>query len=169
LGHEEGEDLSLVEWPSLETFICGRNFEQGTKLLACLIGAAIAAGTLKHVQVYYQLDLLALFPQTDCPIPSIEVLRITDCDKPEDTLLTFLRRCTSVRRLTLEMTKITGIGVKELMTKPSGPLEYLGFLDCTGVSADAVEWARSKGTIVDYRFANDWGKRSYREGFSAFY
>jgi F-box/TPR repeat protein Pof3 len=169
LSPKEGADLSLVEWPLLETFICGRNFEQGTELLASLISAAIAARTLKHIQVYYQLDVLVLFPKTDSPIPSIEVLRITDCDKPEDILLEFLRRCISLRRLTLERTKITGVGVKELMTRASGPLEYLGLLDCIGVSVDAVEWARSMGTTVDYRFAGDWGKRSFREISSSIY
>jgi hypothetical protein len=157
----------MVEWPTLETFICGYNGDKAAEVLTSLISVAISAGTLKLLQACYLLDVLALFPATDSPIPSLEILHIADCQKPEDTLLSFLRRCPSIRRLTLERTKITGVGVKELMTRDSGPLEYLGLIDSHNVSFDAVEWAQNRGTTIEYDFSTDWGRKSYRDNFSA--
>jgi hypothetical protein len=159
LCHGEGVDLRLLELPLLETFIFGRNSDKSSELLAHFLGTAISAGTLKHLEILYLPDFLALFPSADFSMSSLKVLRIIDCQEPEDVLLSFLRRCTSLRRLALESTKVTGVGVKEVMTKGSGPLEYLSLINCTAVSPDAIAWARSKGTVVECHASHVPGKR----------
>ena len=74
----------------------------------------------------------------------------------DDDLIGLLAQDLShLRRLDLSNTRVTGIGVKALVTKPEGRLDWLGLNNCTSVSIDAVELARSIGITVNYRNADN--------------
>ena len=49
-------------------------------------------------------------------------------------------------------TKLTGVGVKALVLKEGPLLRSLDLTHCSGVSADAVTWARDKGVEVRFIF-----------------
>ena len=57
--------------------------------------------------------------------------------------------------LDLGSTKVTGVGVKSLVISPNINLEALGLQNCTSVSVDAVDFARSKGISVTYGFSDN--------------
>lgn len=54
--------------------------------------------------------------------------------------------------LDLASTRVTGVGVKALVLKPSVMLERLNLMLCSLVSVDAVTFARSHGIQVTYGF-----------------
>lgn len=57
--------------------------------------------------------------------------------------------------LDLGSTKVTGVGVKSLVVSPDINLGALGLQNCTTVSIDAVDFARSKGLNVTYGFIDN--------------
>lgn len=57
--------------------------------------------------------------------------------------------------LDLGSTKVTGVGVKSLVVSPDINLKTLGLQNCTSVSVDAVDFARSKGLNVTYGFSDN--------------
>ena len=77
----------------------------------------------------------------------------------DDAAVTLLsRRASSLKSLELARTKISGIGVKALVTGLPGKLKYLNLSDCRSTSVDAVDFARSRGVTVSYSFADAAGK-----------
>lgn len=54
--------------------------------------------------------------------------------------------------LDLSSTRVTGVGVKALVLRPSIKLERLDLMQCSSVSVDAVEFARSHGIHITYGF-----------------
>ena len=63
-----------------------------------------------------------------------------------------VKRCTNIRHLDLGSTKITGVGVKAIVTSLKGTLEDLSLDSCTSISIDAVDFARSMGVKVSFNF-----------------
>ena len=53
--------------------------------------------------------------------------------------------------------KLTGVGVKALVLKPHGKLERLKLDYCVSIDVDAVQFARSQGIEVSFKF-EDSGK-----------
>lgn len=63
-------------------------------------------------------------------------------------------------------TRITGVGIKALVTKLRPTLQRLYVSHCPELSPDAVVWARSQKIIVDYNFPSDpkgCGARTVRD------
>lgn len=54
--------------------------------------------------------------------------------------------------LDLSSTRVTGVGVKALVLRPTVKLERLNLMLCTSVSVDAVHFARSHGIQTTYCF-----------------
>lgn len=50
--------------------------------------------------------------------------------------------------------QLTGIGVKALVLKPRGKLERLNLDSCVSIGVDAVQFARSQGIEVSFKFEN---------------
>ena len=69
-----------------------------------------------------------------------------------------------LRVVDVAFTKITGVGVKALCLKSGNGLERLNLQHCTGVSFDAVEWARGKGVEVLYSFPETGKGKKIRLG-----
>ena len=50
--------------------------------------------------------------------------------------------------------QLTGIGVKALVLKPRGKLKRLNLDSCVSIGVDAVQFARSQGIEVSFKFEN---------------
>jgi len=82
--------------------------------------------------------------------------------EPEITLINMLRRYPNLRRVDLSETRVTGVAVKELVDRESGPLEWLGLNHCTRVSSDAFDYARAKGVTVEVTMIHKQAFRAFR-------
>jgi F-box/TPR repeat protein Pof3 len=155
----ERSDMFELSWPvggeldfshliELECLSLDRCYHMSMELVRNLIKASAKAGTLRTlILLGIDSDVILSLP-ADFLIPSIQELHLTKWAGSEEQLLTFLRSCPAIRRLDVSDTKITGVAIKELMTRDSGPLEWLCLDGCTSVSSDAIEYARSLGTVV---------------------
>jgi F-box/TPR repeat protein Pof3 len=150
----ENEDLSPLGLPLLETYMCGA-MDLSLEMIMAVITSSVKAGNLKALHmVNYHPNRTTLWAQptlaNDLLMPSVQELSLSKCDMHEDNIVKFLRLFPNLQTLDLSLTKITGVAVKEVMTREIGPLKWLGLNGCTKLSADAVEWARSLGTVVEY-------------------
>lgn len=151
--HLPQESVLTINLPLLETFICdGTDFN--LRHIFTLIGPSIKTGNLKALHIgdltpshSYEED-----PQSpdDLFMPSVETLSLSNWQESEEDILLFLRRCTSLRYVDLSYTRVTGVVIKELMTRDIGPLKRLSVNGCAYLSPDAVDYARSLGTVVEY-------------------
>ncbi|KAL8725163.1 MAG: hypothetical protein Q9181_006523 [Wetmoreana brouardii] len=67
----------------------------------------------------------------------------------DEVVESLVLRSHQLGRINLYATKITGVAVKALITKPDNKLNYLDIRDCNRISADAVAFARAtKGLTV---------------------
>ena len=83
----------------------------------------------------------------------------------DDTLAKLLAlHLPKLTALDVAFTKISGVGVKALCLKDGDGLERLNLQHCTGVSVDAVEWARARGVDVQYSFPESGKGRKVRSG-----
>jgi hypothetical protein len=53
-----------------------------------------------------------------------------------------------LRRLQLHSARLTGVGLKQLITGLGGTLKHLTLTACDGVGHDAVDWASRQGVEV---------------------
>ena len=79
-------------------------------------------------------------------------LDLSNLDVDDSVAVVLAESCPQLKRLRLNSTKITGIGVKHLAQKLEGMMEDLQLLHCTRTSLDAVDFARSKGIRVAFGF-----------------
>ena len=162
----EEERIALENLQGLETFICEGGHHINLEAIYTVIEASRKAGNLKTLRIGDGLDSEEL-PRhlPDYSIPSLRTLGLSRWLASEEQLLTFLRHCPAIEYLNVSFTKITGVAIKELMTRESGPLKWLRLNDCTKLSPDAVDYARSLGAVVEYSITHDWsnGKGSWRD------
>jgi F-box/TPR repeat protein Pof3 len=155
------ESVTVIDLPLLETFMCNKvNFS--LEVVFALIGPSIKAGNLKTLHIGdYGPDMSfsweQAIPTKDLLLPSLQNLSLKKCQMREDAVVKFLRLCPNLQYVDLSFTRVTGVAIKELMTREVGPLKWLSVNGCGCLSSDAVEWARSLGTIVEYN--NDPLKR----------
>lgn len=165
------ESVAMIDLPLLENFACdcaGLNLG----VILAVIGPSVKAGNLQTLHISHPpadgYDEFSILPD-DFMIPSLQELSLRKCQESEDGILKLLRRCPALRYLDATYTKITGVAVKELMTREVGPLKWLGADGCSCLSSDAVEWARSLGTVVEYNLQppkRPAGRRFWRDRLS---
>jgi F-box/TPR repeat protein Pof3 len=151
----------------LETYYHDGAFDVGLEAVYARMEASRVAGNIKILRLGESLT------SEDVPrnpaeysIPSLAELSLHHWDVPEERLLQFLRACPNIKRLDVSGTRATGVLVKELMTRESGPLEMLGVIDCRHLSQDAVAYARSMGAVVHhYMTADSKPRRAWRDRF----
>jgi F-box/TPR repeat protein Pof3 len=161
----EEEKIAVESLWRLETFICEGSVHVDLEAIYKIIEPSRKAGNLKTLRIGDGLESDE-FPHhfAEYSIPSLRTLSLTKWLAPEEQLLVFLRHCPAIENLDISSTKITGVAVKELMTRESGPLKWLRLNNCTKLSPDAVDYARSLGAVVEYSITRDWssGKASWR-------
>ena len=96
----------------------------------------------------------------------VEELKLNDADADDELAIAIAKNCPALKRLSLADTRVSGVGVKAIVTALEGKLEYLNLDGCKDTSIDAVEWARSKGVRVAFSFADHRrGGKKIREGW----
>lgn len=83
---------------------------------------------------------------------AIEELALTSCNVDDETAVLIARSLPRLKDLDLAWTKITGVGVKALVTGLEGKLEHLCLNGCDSTNIDAVELARAMGVKVSFGF-----------------
>jgi F-box/TPR repeat protein Pof3 len=161
----EEEQDAVGNLTGLETFICEGSLNIDLQAVYKIIEASRKAGSLKNLRVGDGLDLGELpYNFATYSIPSLRTLSLSKWLATEETLLAFIRHCPAIENLDVARTKITGVAIKELMTRESGPLKWIRLNDCTKLSPDAVDYARSLGAVVEYSMTHDWpGRGSWRD------
>ena len=76
----------------------------------------------------------------------------------DEALETLAAHLHCLTRLDLKLTPVTGVGIKALTNKPGSKLEWLNLNHCQDVGVDAVEYARSQGIEVSFKFQDVDGK-----------
>jgi F-box/TPR repeat protein Pof3 len=147
-----GESIAITQLRLLETFVCDSG-SLNLGVILDIIGQSVKAGNLQTLHIGSPppggFEGLSMLPD-GFMMPSLWELSIRQCDETEAVILRLLRCCPALRYLDATSTRITGVAVKELMTREVGPLKWLGVNGCSRLSPDAVEWARSLGAVVEY-------------------
>ena len=95
----------------------------------------------------------------------VEELKLNNCHVDDELAFAIAENCPLLKRLSLANTKITGVGVKAIVTVLEGKLGYLNLDGCKNTAYDAVQWARSKGVAVAFSFSERGrGGKKLREG-----
>ena len=98
-------------------------------------------------------------------LEKVEELKLNNCPVDDELAIAIAENCPVLRRLSLANTKVSGVGVKAVVTALEGKLEYLNLDGCKSTAYDAVEWARSKGVRVAFSFSEPRrGAKKLREG-----
>ncbi|KAI9677376.1 MAG: hypothetical protein M1817_006328 [Caeruleum heppii] len=77
-------------------------------------------------------------------------LNLGGLDIDDDCVALLSDSCRQLMRLDLSKTKVTGIGIKALLTRENSRLGALLLNHCTYISSDAIDFARSKGLTVEW-------------------
>lgn len=136
----ESLDLSLTTLPEYSTLVnlLERNNAKLT-MLDLSSSAPLFRDDIANLITSHWLDHVV-----DLRLPFLQV---------DDQLVEMLAKsCLELKRLNISDTRVTGIAVGVLATLPQGPIEELDISHCSRVSYDAVEYARSKGVKVTFRF-----------------
>jgi hypothetical protein len=85
------------------------------------------------------------------------VIRSNEADN--DTLDIVSKNCGTLERLGLVDAKVTGVGIKKLISSQASKLQQLALTDCEGVSEDTYEWVRKQGVGIWNRPTAERDKR----------
>ena len=85
-------------------------------------------------------------------LEEVEELKLNRCCVDDMVAIKLARKLSTLKVLEVGGTKITGVGVKALVTGLQGKLKYLRLDDCSSTSIDAVEFANSMGVVVSFKF-----------------
>ena len=117
-----------------------------------------ASAVLHHQSLY-------TWPVTEGWLAKVEELKFNNCLVDDELAIAIAENCPVLRRLSLANTKVSGVGVKAVVTALEGKLEYLNLDGCKNTAYDAVEWARSKNVRVAFSFSEPRrGAKKLREG-----
>lgn len=88
---------------------------------------------------------------------NIVELKLNRCPVDDGIATSMAKKLTKMKALYLAGTKVTGCSIKDLLAIK---FNYLCFDHCSSMNIDAVEWARSTGAQVSFRFPDaTTGKR----------
>ncbi|KAI9808865.1 MAG: hypothetical protein M1826_004032 [Phylliscum demangeonii] len=136
--HWELPDLEVLELKSsnfIPAAILSKLLDTaGSKLRKLAVSARLASGQLVRDRLAEGLMMGAL-----------KELELVDGDVYDDDIELIAPQVPRLERLNLWNTRVTGVAVKILLTRPDSRLSWLGLENCSLVSPDAVEWARARG------------------------
>ena len=129
-----------------------------------------SSGSLTHLRISACLEALDWFAYF---LPSNKLLNVVEldlgtCQVDDDLAELIADGLPALKRVSLRSTNITGVGVKSFITHSMDSdglsrLEFLGLDHCSRCSADAIEYARSKGVETSYKCIPDLGGRRIRD------
>ena len=95
-------------------------------------------------------DIISLIDQGY--LQSIVSLGVAGCDFNDQTAQLLAKMAPNLINLDADVTNVTGVGVKAILLKAGCPPENLRLNNCLLVGQDAVDFARSRGTNVEFFF-----------------
>lgn len=134
----------------LETFDCAGSGFVDAEVLDCFLAPSISSGTLRTVRIGDRSTPAKPSCEMYVDAPTVTMLSLAGLPWQEKYLQAMCQKHPNLKRLDLSKTPVTGVLVKELCTREVGPLEWLCLVDCNRVGSDAIEFARSLGTQVEY-------------------
>ena len=105
------------------------------------------------------VDLLEMIASIllDGHLSELTELSLTNGDVTDKLAVLIAKHCPKLEKFEASYNpKLTGVGVKALVLKEQTRLRSLGLVHCSGVSADAVKWARDRGVEVRFFFPDDF-------------
>lgn len=122
-------------------------------------------GKLTHLDATGRLSTSELEELTTSGyLESVEELKLGMCNVNDNQAIMLAKHAPNIKILCLENTKITGVGVKELVIALKGRLEFLRLDECHNCSVDANSWAISMGVKTSFKFPDQHrGGRKLRQ------
>lgn len=151
--------LSLTTLPLLETFNCHQTALKADEI-KFLVGDAVINGNLKRLSVGARTNLAddspadEEFPRSE----SVEELSIAMLFLNDKRIMDIVALYPNLRKLDVSGTNITGVAIRELVNRG---ITSLKLDECSGISPDAVEWARGKDVQVSYNFPSRSGPPTF--------
>ena len=99
-------------------------------------------------------------------LKKVKELKLNSCDVNDFVAIALSENLPTLTTLHLKYAKITGFGLKQLVTKLQGTLQYVNVDNCMSIGFDAVEWARSMGVRVAFSLCDEpKGRKTIRTGY----
>ena len=154
-------DPPVVHLPRLEEFNCDNTVLDASQIRT-VIQPSIRNGNLQRLYIGSRPLPINIIPETDFErAESVKMLSLANLQMSEHLLLRTVGNFPNLEELDVSETKITGVAIKRFLL--SG-IKMLKANECSELSSDAVEYARSKGMQVEFRFpSRRVGARSYRD------
>lgn len=147
------EILRTVDLPNLETLDVNQSNALTPSLLERLLRGSKLGLTklaISHVPGSYGTVL------TDCLndglLENLVELDVAGKEVGDEEMELLAERAPKLKRLDVSCTKVSGVGVKALVTKEGTSLKWLCLKHCASVSLDAVTMAKVAGIFVEYGF-----------------
>ena len=90
-------------------------------------------------------------------LTKVEDLRLKNNDVDDEVAIAISKYMPALKRLSLANTRVSGVGVKAIVTALEGSIDYINLDNCNNTAYDAVEWARSKGVNVAFASSDGFG------------
>lgn len=113
-------------------------------------------GNLTHVDVTDFWDDLVHELIISDYFQSVIELKLANCNVNDTHVTELAEHAPNIKRLSLEGTQITGVGVKILVTALQDKLEFLCLDNCYKCSPDANTWALSMGVKTSFKFPENF-------------
>lgn len=121
-------------------------------------------GNLTHVDLTDFWDNFLHELITSGYLQSVIELKLANCAMNDPQLTELAKHAPNIKRLSLEGTQVTGVGVKVLVTALKEKLEFLCLDNCHKCSPDANTWALSMGVKTSFKFPeNSRGGKKVRQ------
>lgn len=156
------ELLALTVLPLLETFNCHTTALDATHVMH-ITSEAILQRSLRKLYIGGRMNATEQTPvEQEFPSSeSVEELSLACLHLTDRRALQIVGLFPNLRKLDMSNTKISGVAVKEFVEKG---ITSLKLNECVEISPDAVDWARSKGASVEFKFPS---QAAAPQGFAA--
>ena len=151
---ESVQVMQALDSSELEVLKVGRSYVFSSTVLERLLTLSTTKLTtlvISHCPGSYQAAIRTCLSKGS--FRCIVELEVAGLGLDDDDMALLAENAPRMKHLDVGHTKITGIGVKALVTKAGTSLEWLGLDGCTLVSLDAVQLARKAGITVRYNLA----------------
>lgn len=137
-----------IALPLLETFACASTALDGNAL-KLIVGEAIENGNLRTLEVGDRhVNERPNLVKDDFPASgTVENLSIANTILTDISATAVVGLYPNLKRLDISNTRISGVSVKAFVKMG---IKWLKINGCESISADAVQWARSKGIEVHH-------------------
>lgn len=99
------------------------------------------------------------YPASD----TLDELSLKGLQVSESRILEIVALYPKLQKIDVSSTKVSGVAVKHFMKLG---INWIGLNECNNVGADAVDYARSQGVEVEFKFPSRAKGKSFRDAVS---